>query len=75
MTKAQLKEWKAQAKTDNLLNDYEYHLGMVNNPLPYQLWKLKLNTLNAIQARPDYYDNLSQTLIDRETKLCNELGY
>lgn len=75
MTEALLNEYKRQAQKDNLLDDYEYHLGMVNNPLPYQQWKLKFNTLNAIQARPDYYDNISQTIIDRETKLCNELGY
>ena len=75
MTQALLNEYKKQAKKDNLLDDYEYHLGMVDNPLPYQQWKLKFNALNAIQARPDYYDNISQSLIDRETKLCNELGY
>jgi hypothetical protein len=75
MTEALLKEWKRQAKKDNLLDDYEYHLGMFENPLPYRQWKLKLDALTTIQNRPDYFSNLPQHLIDRETELCNALGY
>jgi hypothetical protein len=70
-----INEWKRQAEKDGNLDDYEYHLGMFSDPLPYQQWKLKFISLNRIQARPDYFDNMSQSLINKETALCNALGY
>lgn len=68
-----LVEWKRQAENDGLLSEYEYHIGMINPPLPYQRWKLKYNALKRIQEAPDYYNNTRN--IKREQSLCNELGY
>ncbi len=72
-SEALLNEWKAQAKKDGLLDDYEYHLGMVYPPLPYGRWRLKFNALKRIQDAPDYMDNMKT--LRQETQLCNELGY
>jgi len=73
LSEAILNEWKKQAESDGLLEEYEYHLGMIYPPLPYRLWKIKYAELQKIQSATDYLDN-TRTM-PRETALCNELGY
>lgn len=72
----QLDLWRKQAKQDGLLDDYDYHLGMINPPLPYQMWKMKFKSLEALQAisesDPRYF---AESTFKRETELCNALGY
>jgi len=77
LTDAIIKEWKAQAEADGLLKDYTYHLGMIYPPIPYQMWKLKFEALNRIQARQDFKDGLDlpMGMEKRHNELCRELGY
>ena len=49
------KEWKRQARKagknkrgESYYDEYEYHLSMVVNPLPFQLWKMKFDALSEI---------------------------
>ena len=73
ISEAILAEWKRQAQKDNLLDEYEYHLGMIYPPLPYRAWLLKYRALERIQGAADYLEE-TKTL-KRETDLCNALGY
>ena len=76
MTETQLKEWKRQAKKDGLSDDYEYHLGMIANPLPYLRWKMKFKLLEQIQSIPESSPRyFAPETFRREKELCNELGY
>jgi len=75
ITEALLNEWKRQAKRDGNLDEYEYHLGMFNNPLPYIRWRIKYNKVKRIQSRSDYSDLSNDSdVMKAETILCNELG-
>ncbi|MFA5366636.1 MAG: hypothetical protein WC333_02030 [Dehalococcoidia bacterium] len=61
------------ATYDTWEEEYKYHVGMVQNPFPFGVFKLKLESLDRMfNADPDgknpAYDKPIQ-------KLCNELGY
>ena len=55
------------------LDEYEYHLGMVRDPLPFELFRTKFNLLNG------YFDSDPDgklTSLDKPIQnLCNQLGY
>jgi hypothetical protein len=52
---------------------YTYHLGMVENPLPFERFRTKKQTLdNHLKADMDGKDEWRTPIID---KLCLELGY
>lgn len=56
--------------------EYQYHLNMVDNPLPYHVWLQKFIRLNQIQTKDGYMENkLSIAEYDLEDDLCRELGY
>jgi hypothetical protein len=53
--------------------EYDYHLGMVDNPLPFESFRLKFTRLNNMfEADPDgknpHYDRPIM-------EICNQLGY
>lgn len=84
MNDALLNEWKSQSKKAgkspirgaSYAEEYEYHLGMFSNPLPFQAWKLKYDSLERLQAIPeDSPRYLSDETFKREKELCNALGY
>ena len=52
---------------------YDYHLGMVENPLPFERFRLKDNLLAKILRNdPDGKDRSKDVIIER---LSLELGY
>lgn len=55
------------------LSEYEYHVGMVSNPLPFEQFRLKFNRLNQMfESDPDAKNpNFDRPIM----VLCNELGY
>jgi len=80
ISEAMIKEWKCRAskagknsRGESYRDEYEYHLGMVQNPLPFLLWKRKFDKLVKIQTAQDYLDN--DSTVEQETELCNQLGY
>lgn len=55
------------------LDRYKYHLGMVDNPLPFERFKLKCGLLNQyLEADPDGHSDAIDRKIQR---LSVELGY
>ncbi len=72
-----LDEWKSQAEKDGMLEDYNYHLGMIYPPLPYQKWKMLKESLDRIQELPAYREgrSLPPGMEDRANDLCKRLGY
>ena len=53
--------------------EYKYHLGMVENPLPFEQFKIKANLLSSyLKSDPDGKNSSIDKEIDR---LCRELGY
>ena len=55
------------------LQEYKYHLGMVQRPLPFFQFKMKFETLDGMFTKdPEGQDPLLDGSIQR---LCNELGY
>lgn len=69
-------EWKDQAEEAGRLEDYKYHLGMMEKPLPFRMWLMKIEALDRIQTREDYQEGreLPPGLEERATRLCKELG-
>lgn len=64
------------ATKENLAQDYDYHLSMVEKPLPFGLWKMKFELLNKLQNSEAYLSDRESTSLDRMVgKLCAELGY
>lgn len=64
------------ANGDSYFDSYKHHLGMVDNPLPFNMWKMKFITLITLQAIPETDPRyFAKSTMDREMKLCNELGY
>lgn len=55
------------------LDEYKYHLGMVDEPLPFESFKLKFTTLNNMfDADPEG----KNPRFDKDImRLCNQLGY
>lgn len=55
------------------LQEYKYHLGMVTNPIPFELFKLKFNRLNSMfECDPE---GIIKAYDKPIMALCNELGY
>jgi hypothetical protein len=53
--------------------EYKYHLGMVENPHPFELFKLKFNRLNDMfESDPEGKNKAYDKPI---LNLCNALGY
>lgn len=61
-----------RAKASGKLEDYDHHLGMVEKPLPFELWKLKSDLLERyLKADP----NGTNEFLDRKiNELCLQLG-
>jgi hypothetical protein len=53
--------------------EYKYHLGMVKDPLPFELFKLKFNRLNTMFENDP--EGLKKAYDRPIMVLCNELGY
>lgn len=54
-------------------DEYEYHLGMVSNPLPFEMFRMKFNRLNNMfEADPDGRNKAYDRPI---MEICNALGY
>lgn len=55
------------------LNEYKYHLGMVEKPFPFEKFRMKFNSLNRMfDADPEGKNRSYDKPIQQ---LCNELGY
>jgi len=83
MTQAQLnfnlklaKEAGNDANGDSYEESYKYHLGMIDPPLPFNLWKIKFDLLTRIQAIPESDPRyFADSTMKKELQLCSELGY
>ena len=55
------------------LHEYNYHLGAVENPFPFELFRTKYRLLNRYFAQDP---KAKDRTLDRDIyRLCNELGY
>jgi len=60
-------------KNKTWLEEYEYHLGMVNEPFPFGMFRLKFGRLNQMFDSDPEGKNSSYDKPIME--LCNQLGY
>lgn len=60
------------ASQAGMADEYDHHLGMVENPLPFSLWRLKTQTLNSYLNRDP--DGKNRSLDRPINNLCQELG-
>ena len=76
MTNEEIAVQREIASVKGNLEDYDYHLSVVENPLPYRIWRVKFDALNLLQAIPEtdqrYFDPRTA---HKENMLCKELGY
>ena len=77
-----IEEWKNLAIKAGLTkegskysDEYEHHLGMVEHPIPFSLWKEKFDLLIMIQSREDYQSGEYCPYDKKAQQLCEELGY
>jgi hypothetical protein len=73
MNKDQIKFQIKLAKKDGREKEYEYHIGMVENPLPYFRWKQKVELLDKYLALDPH--GRRRELDKKIDTLARELGY
>lgn len=70
------KEAGNSADGQSYLDEYKYHLGAKDEPLPFNIWRIKFDLLIRVQSIPETSPRyLAPSTFRIEQKLCSALGY